>query len=57
MLERSVLFISVGSWLAENRHVVVVVVLTSDESYVGSVRLVVYAPAVSFGIVAGSVVL
>jgi hypothetical protein len=56
-LERSVLFIRVGSWLAGNRQVVVVVALTPDESYVGSVRLVVYALAVSFEIAAGSVVL
>jgi hypothetical protein len=53
MLERSVLFIRIGSWLAGIRQVVVVT-LTPDVTYVGSVRLVVYAPAVSFEIVAGS---
>ncbi len=57
MLERSVLFIRVGSMLAGIRQVVVVVVLTPDvtsEIDVGSVRLVVFAPAVTFEIVEGS---
>jgi hypothetical protein len=58
MLERSVLFMSVGNWLAGIRQVVVVV-LTPDvtfEMYVESVRLVLYAPAVTLEITDESVV-
>jgi len=54
MLERSVLFIRVGSWLAGITHVIVVVLATSDATFVVSVKLAVYAPEVSFEIVAGS---
>ena len=54
-LERSLLFIRVGSCLAGIIQEVVVVVLTPDMSYVGFVRLVVYVPEVSFEIVAGSI--
>ena len=54
MLERSVLFMRVGSWPAGITHVVVVVLPTSDATYVGNVILAVYAPDVSFEIVAGS---
>jgi len=51
MLERYVLFIRVGSWLAGIRQVVVVALMPD----VGSVRLAVYAPEVSFEMVAGSI--
>lgn len=58
MLERSVLFIRAEIWLAGIRQVVVVVVLTPDvrfERDVASVRLVLFAPAVTFEIIEGSV--
>jgi hypothetical protein len=58
MLEKSVLFMSVENWLAGIRQVVVVVVLMPDvtfEMYVVSVRLALYAPAVTFETAEGSV--
>ena len=58
MLEISVLFMSVGSWIAGIRQVVVVVVLTPDVTFEmseGSVRLALYAPAVTFEIAEESI--